>query len=431
MDFGTFEAVAETLFPVLSQVELNSQGDPLLYPRIAEVLETIERHRCEVKIQHNGTLLSDTIIDLLLRQHGTFMLSLDAVGDKFDDVRQGGVWSKAKAGLTRLLRARDPRRHSIGVYPTWTTRTIGEAIAVADWCAEHGVDAIGFHRYVPVQGSWEQAPAEDDYSRACDRLRRWCVDHGDPLRIMFEGDCLNGNPPDDRRTLYADPQKAVALHDSSRFMFPIERNKAGAAPFMTCAAPREYVEVGLDGQISACCRSQDIALGYATSVERFADVWFGKNYASIRRSLRRGETGPYPLPNCLDCVKSFAPSEAGTRRVVDYSKPSAQDGDGLQLDDLDSLPIEVIQKEEGLCHVAMFPLGIDPTAFELWEDDRRLGPSGSLHADIRTLGAGRYHIGATSVYFSTPDGSDGRRNGRNYALRRMMRADAASPRSKL
>src|SRR5262249_3490320 len=107
MEFATFEAVAETLFPVLSQVELNSQGDPLLHPRIADALATIQRHRCEIKVQHNGTLLSDRIVDLLLQQHGTIMLSLDAVGAKFDDVRRGGVWSKAEPGLTRLLRERD------------------------------------------------------------------------------------------------------------------------------------------------------------------------------------------------------------------------------------------------------------------------------------------------------------------------------------
>ena len=74
--------------------------------------------------QHNGTLLSDAVIDMLLRQHGTVMLSLDAVESKFHEVRREGVWSKAAPGLERLLRERDPRRLSIGVCPTWTTCTI-------------------------------------------------------------------------------------------------------------------------------------------------------------------------------------------------------------------------------------------------------------------------------------------------------------------
>src|SRR5262249_27548742 len=178
---------------------------------------------------------------------------------------------------------------------------------------------------------------------------------------------------------YADVQKAVALLDSSHFMFPVEHNRSGSDPFRSCTAPSEYVEIGLDGQISACCRSQDVSLGYATSIDKFCDVWFGKNYDTIRRSLRRGETSQYPLPNCLSCVRFFAPSEAGNRGAVQYSQPELGDLVGsnrLHLDEEDSLSIEVIQKEEGFCHVAAFPLGIRAGAFELWEDQHPLGPGG-------------------------------------------------------
>ena len=59
MDIGRFEAVAETLFPVIAEVELNSQGDPLLYPHIERVLEVIAAYRCELKVQTNGTLFTD------------------------------------------------------------------------------------------------------------------------------------------------------------------------------------------------------------------------------------------------------------------------------------------------------------------------------------------------------------------------------------
>ncbi|MBV8755457.1 MAG: radical SAM protein [Hyphomicrobiales bacterium] len=423
MEFATFEAVAETLFPVLSQVELNSQGDPLLHPGIDDVLATIERHRCEVKIQHNGTLLTDRIIDLLLQQHGMLMLSLDAVGDRFDEVRRGGVWIKAEAGLTRLLRERDPCRLSVGVYPTWTTRTIGEAINIANWCSEHAVDVIGFHRYTPVQGSWEEAPTEEMYRRARDQLRQWCFDHGDPLRILFEGEGLNRKDPSDRRTQYADVQKALALQDTGHVMFPIALGRFGADPFMTCAAPNEYVEISLDGKVSVCCRSQDVSLGYATSVDDFAKVWLGQNYGNIRRSLVRGQTGAYPLPNCLGCVKFYAPQEDRERRAIDYVRPTVDDVDRLRLDEEDEYLVEGIQKEQGFCHIAMFPLGIRPDSFELWEDDTPLGPAGCLHDEIRKKGAGRYHIGATSVYFSASDGTDARRNGRTYSLRRVSRAD--------
>jgi len=65
MDIRRVEAVAKTLFPVIAEVELNSQGDPLLHPKIARVLELIEHHRCDLKVQTNGTLFTDRVIDLL------------------------------------------------------------------------------------------------------------------------------------------------------------------------------------------------------------------------------------------------------------------------------------------------------------------------------------------------------------------------------
>src|SRR5262245_45834912 len=63
------------------------------------------------------------------------------------------------------------------------------------------------------------------------------------------------------------------------------------------------------------------------------------------------------------------------------------------------------------------PPGIDVSTLELWEDDRRLGPNRALHDDIRKLGGGRYNVGGRWLYFSTSDGSDGRRNDRTYLLK--------------
>lgn len=418
MSLKTFEAVAETIFPFLSVVELNSQGDPLLHPNIETVLARIAEHRCDIKVQHNGTLLSDRIVDLLLRQHGTIMLSLDAVGSKFDDVRRGGVWAKAEPGLIRLLSRRDPNRLSVGVYPTLTRRTIGEAIKVIKWSAEQGVDVVAFHRYVPVNGSFEQSPSDLDYQTVKEELMVWSARNHDPVRILFESECLNLEAPTLGQYEPASLEKA-AIHAEfiiGSWNFPTENDNPQADPLLSCTAPRDYVEIGLEGQIAACCRSQDVPLGYATSVESFADAWLGINYNKIRASLGRDATGPYPLPNCEGCMKFFAPKLAGERKAVDYVDGRGANG-GLVFDQAGEIRIEEIRKESGHCYIAIIPPGLNASAFSLWEDDHRLGPGGTLHDEIRRHGNGRYHVGARSVYFSTSDGSDAQRNQRIYALR--------------
>jgi len=52
MSLKTFEEIAATIFPFLSVVELNSQGDHLLHPNIETVLTRIAEHKCDIKIQH-------------------------------------------------------------------------------------------------------------------------------------------------------------------------------------------------------------------------------------------------------------------------------------------------------------------------------------------------------------------------------------------
>jgi MoaA/NifB/PqqE/SkfB family radical SAM enzyme len=416
MTRATFEAVAETVFPVLVTVELNSQGDPLLHPDIAVVLQRVKEHQCDLKVQTNGTLFSDKIISLLLEQHGTVMLSLDAVGSKFDEVRRGGIWSKAEPGLKQFLTARDAGKMTVGIYPTLTKRTIGEALNVVRWAADNRVDLVDFHRYAPIEASWEEAPTADEYASLLEQLATWAADNGDPLEIWFETKPMNSKPVASRRTEVASLDKRACAIERDRPAFPMETHNGD--PLYICTAPLTYVEIGLEGQINTCCRAQDVPLGYATSVEGFADAWLGKNYDRIRTSLKRGQSGPYPLPNCESCVKFFAPMAGGSRKAVDY-EVETKSTDALQLAESDVILLEAIQKENGCCFMARLVPGVDPFAYSFYENDRCLSAHQSLHDDIRKLGGGRYAINGRSLYFSTSDGTDPRRNGRAYGLRRL------------
>jgi MoaA/NifB/PqqE/SkfB family radical SAM enzyme len=407
MDFACFERVAETLFPVLYEVELNSQGDPLLHPRIAGVLEAIARHRCNVKVQTNGTLFSERVTGLLAGQCGFVMLSLDAVGPRFDEVRRGGRWTDAEPGLERFLAARDPRRLRVGIYPTLTRRTVGEAAAIVRWAAEHRVEEVAFHRYVPIQNGTEAAPAPAEVARVHDAVRRW----GRALELKIDGVPVEGSPRIERRTEFASRLKrSLAMHPRGPGnMFPMPAGALDADPARICMAPWAHVDIGLDGQVSACCRSQDVPLGYATSVEAFADAWLGRNYRRIRASLERGARGELPLENCGACIAQHAPDALqgrGARHALDFSGVAR-------------LPLDAIQRELRHCHVSRLPPGIDPDAFALYEDEARLGPGGQLHDDIRLRGGGRFSIWGRAVYFSSSDNSDARDNGRRYSLRRV------------
>jgi MoaA/NifB/PqqE/SkfB family radical SAM enzyme len=424
MDIRRFEAVARTLFPVVVEVELNSQGDPLLHPQIDRVLEIIGQYRCDLKVQTNGTLFTDRVIELLCQQSGTVMLSLDAVGPRFDEVRRGGVWARAEPGLEKFLRRRDAARLSVGIYPTVTRRTLGDALAIVRWAHDHDIDEVAFHRYLHVQNSTEEAPSVEELKRLSSRLKNLAAIHCYPLKITLDGVDLS-RPMRPRRTIFADADKRRFAGLVSAMMAPREPAMSNADPATICVAPDHQVEIGLDGQVAACCRAQDVTLGFATSPQAFAQAWFGDNYRAIRTSLQRDATDPFPLPNCQTCIAGFAPQSLCGRRAADYQRPAAS-GTRLEYSDWPQMPIEVAQKERGYCHIAVLPPGLTPSEYRLFEDERPLGPPQAVHEDIRQHGSGRYSLWGRSIYFSASDNSDVRYNGRSYVLRRATGSAAAA-----
>lgn len=89
---------------------------------------------------------------------------------------------------------------------------------------------------------------------------------------------------------------------------------------------------------------------------------------------------------------------------------------------LHTAPLTDIQHEAGFSYkgVIKFLLPVSiffPIEMSLVENDKALpGPFGVDHDDIRNLGEGRYSFWKGTVYFSTPDNSDPRNNGRIYRI---------------
>jgi hypothetical protein len=326
-------------------------------------------------------------------------------------VRRGGRWSEAEPQLTKFLAARDARRLRVGVYPTLTRRTVGAALDIVRWASEHDVDEVAFHSYVPVDNSFEEVPHAEELEAAASALRAWLARDGERMEIKLNGAPLNARPVPERRSAFASAHKReLALRPvGPGNMFPMSSAAPYADPVSICAAPRAYVEIGLDGQLSACCRSQDVPLGYATSVEAFADAWFGRNYRAIRASLKRGARAAFPLVNCGPCIESHAPDALCGRPAEN----------GLDFSHLASIRLEAIQQEFAHCHISRLPPGIDPERYALYEDELALGPGKQLHDEIRLVGRGRFSIWGRALYFSSSDNSDARINGRCYTLRRL------------
>lgn len=302
MDIDAFRKVAETIMPFMTEVELSSYGEPSLHPDFEEVLATIRDHDCVLKLQTNATLLTDRVINLLSGMVGTVWMSIDAVGPLFDKVRLRGRWEQVDRGVRELARRRDPSRLKLCVNPTVTRRTMPVMIEVLEWAYEVGVEAVNFRKYDPIIGSFEEQPSADELKPWIEALHEWAERHPDGPDIRFEPNWVRRQSTVNRETVDANLYKIPhAAHPN----YPIPSHKHGAHAVYSCMAPLQYVEIGLDGEVYACCRTQRTVLGFATDTDEFLNTWLGARYQRLRQSLRHDELKPFVLPECAGCVKSY------------------------------------------------------------------------------------------------------------------------------
>jgi hypothetical protein len=279
----------------MSVVELNSWGEPLLYPHIADVLEAIARHGCRMRLQSNATLLTPRVSERLASQSGELQLSIDATGRLFEQLRVGARWDRVAAGVGRLVAACNRDELHVWLTPTVTRRSLPDLVPLLDWAAEIGLYGVNYRRYHPVPGLVEERPGDEEMAPVVEQIRERCERGRLPMTVMVDNEWIitRGRPWPAR------PGRAGTSYGN----YPVPRRRSWSHPDYVCVAPLQYVEIGFDGEMFLCCRTQlGPKLGDATSLEAFAGAWFGEQYGAIRDSLRHDASAPRAIPQCDACV---------------------------------------------------------------------------------------------------------------------------------
>lgn len=407
-DIEIIRAVAATTFPFLHEVELNSYGEPTLHRDFAEIVDLINAHRCLIKLQSNATLLRPQVIDSLSRACGTVMLSVDAVGPLFEKARHLGRWSDVDVGVRALMSRRDPERLRVALYPTVTRTTLPGVIELLDWAHELGMDAVRYHTYEPILNGTEERPSDEELAEAKARLVRWVAEHPDGPDVHFGLDTL-------RKTAKGLPPSGIGFGKMAEPRYhshPVVKGHPNAHPVHACFAPWQQMDIGLDGQLFACCRTQTTTLGRVDSPQALCAAWFGPTYDSLRLSLRHKRLTADVLPECADCCANFGleplPPASLAKGVVPVRRPFDSDGGhGWRAN------LAYVDPADGDGNDAP-----ERSTWTLYEDEMPLGPAHAAHADIRATGGGAFSHWGQQLYFSTSDHSDPNVNGRSYTLRR-------------
>ncbi len=293
MDFHIFERVAETLFPLLTTVEFNSRGEPLLHPQIAEMFTIIADYGIYLRLQTNGTQFVGRKLRNLLKVRGDVSISIDATESIFEYARTNAKWDQVDKGIRALLQRRDPNRISVSLYPTLTALTIKDAPNLIRWAMEIGINKIDFHAYDPIESSTEQVPSPEALAELKDFAAAQDASHPIEIRVSYEPVKVGAKSPVDR------PAQEHFIN------LPRKLELEGSHPDFVCMAPHQLVDIDLDGCISACCLLQSRKLGNALTAEAFADCWFGAEYQALRNSMQRGPKQYGMYEECRDCIKCY------------------------------------------------------------------------------------------------------------------------------
>jgi radical SAM protein with 4Fe4S-binding SPASM domain len=166
-------ATCRDFIPVYEQVEFNlTGGEPLLYPALWQVVQTIKDHGATFNLLSNGTLIDDDVI-AKLRQYKikNLQVSLEGLEQYNDAIRGANVFSKVITVLDKLVK----NNIKVTVALTVTRRNYKHINKFLDYFSRLDV-GIGFQRYIPVANNDKEQLAITD-SKTWETIIKGIVDY--------------------------------------------------------------------------------------------------------------------------------------------------------------------------------------------------------------------------------------------------------------
>lgn len=261
MPVEAFREIAEALGETVTSLSLYNYGEPLLHPRIDEIVAIAKAAGIEsVSITTNGTLLRARLEDALVRAGlDSLRISIDgATQDSYEKYRVGGnldrVWNHVRRFVTAKRRANShrPRIETQFVVNRWNEHEIEDFKRLAH---EAGVDRVRLKTFNALMTGLEFSEIGRGFL-----------------------------PTDARYSRYADPS-TLTYRDRYKLA--------------QCEWPLVRVVVNADGSVVPCCYDFNgrHRLGTFRS-SRGGDWWNTEQRARFREQLRRD---PMSIDMCSIC----------------------------------------------------------------------------------------------------------------------------------
>ncbi len=245
MDLSLFDHLMEEVGPYLLTASLWAWGEPLLHPRLADILRIAQKHPIVTLLSTNGQNLDkDETIKALIDSPPTYLIvAIDGLTDETNSkFRVGAKLQPVLSGVKRLA---EIKREKEQILP------------------------ILHMRFIIMKHNEHEVPQLSDFAK----------DNGFELLTIRTLSCIGG-PEED--------YKCLMPADNAFKSYNYLNNKRVRRSDFICTEPFWFPSVYADGTTVLCCHDHNAEqpIGVLSEDVRFHDIWFGTKAAEVRRKIR-------------------------------------------------------------------------------------------------------------------------------------------------
>jgi radical SAM protein with 4Fe4S-binding SPASM domain len=280
-------------------------GEPLLYPQIDEVMETITHYGSKMHMPTNGTLLEKHAEMLVEAKPDRIWVSLDGP-EEINDLQRGkGVFKKVKKGIEKLFELRESKGNT---YPR-----IGISMVVTPlnyrYIEQFFFQSIDVTKLDCISMELQAYITDDDHRRYVEVLKNDFGIEGAPMAKGFIRDPKEFAEIDFHelaRQLQV-VQDYCSAHQIYCNMYPKSINVEDLRKYFSadwfsmsnvkkrCVFPWVSTEINARGDVTSCHAYYDLTLGNVYE-QSLLEIWNGDRYADYRNHLKK-----QLFPICQGC----------------------------------------------------------------------------------------------------------------------------------